>query len=59
VSAEESAAQVRLRAERLGEAALSVRVIAETSLEAVLATLEAERPRVCVIDSVQTVHAIT
>jgi DNA repair protein RadA/Sms len=57
VSAEESAAQVRLRAERLGEAALSVRVIAETSLEAVLATLEAERPRVCVIDSVQTVHA--
>jgi DNA repair protein RadA/Sms len=57
VSAEESSAQVRLRAERLGEAALSVRVIAETSLEAVLATLEAEQPRVCVIDSVQTVHA--
>jgi DNA repair protein RadA/Sms len=57
VSAEESAAQVRLRAERLGEAALSVPVIAETSLEAVLATLEAERPRVCVVDSVQTIHA--
>ena len=57
VSAEESAAQVRLRAERLGDAALSVPVIAETSLEAVLATLEAERPRVCVIDSVQTIHA--
>jgi DNA repair protein RadA/Sms len=57
VSAEESAAQVRLRAERLGEAALSVRVIAETSLEAVLATLQAERPSVCVIDSVQTIHA--
>jgi DNA repair protein RadA/Sms len=57
VSAEESAAQVRLRAERLGEPALSVPVIAETSLEAVLATLEAERPRVCVVDSVQTIHA--
>jgi DNA repair protein RadA/Sms len=57
VSAEESAAQVRLRAERLGDAALSVPLIAETSLEAVLATLEAERPRVCVIDSVQTIHA--
>jgi DNA repair protein RadA/Sms len=57
VSAEESAAQVRLRAERLGDAALSVPVIAETSLEAVLATLETERPRVCVIDSVQTIHA--
>jgi DNA repair protein RadA/Sms len=57
VSAEESAAQVRLRAERLGTTALSVPVIAETSLESVLATLEAERPRACVIDSVQTIHA--
>ena len=41
VSGEESAAQVRLRAERLGEPALSVPVLAETSLEPVLATLEA------------------
>ena len=57
VSGEESAAQVRLRAERLGESALSVPVIAETSLEAVVATLEAERPDACVIDSVQTLHA--
>jgi DNA repair protein RadA/Sms len=57
VSGEESAAQVRLRAERLGGAALEVPVIAETSLESVVATLEAERPAVCVIDSVQTLHA--
>ena len=57
VSGEESTEQVRLRAARLGEAALSVPVIAETSLEAVIATLEAERPAVCVIDSVQTLHA--
>ena len=57
VSGEESAAQVRLRAERLGEAALAVPALAETSLEAVLATLEAERPDACVIDSVQTLHA--
>jgi DNA repair protein RadA/Sms len=56
VSGEESAAQIRLRAQRLGAAALSVPVIAETSLEAVVATLEAERPDVCVIDSVQTLH---
>jgi DNA repair protein RadA/Sms len=55
VSGEESAQQVRLRAERLGGAALSVPVIAETALESVLATLEAERPEVCVVDSVQTV----
>ena len=57
VSGEESAAQVRLRAERLGDAALAVPALAETSLEAVLATLESERPDACVIDSVQTLHA--
>ena len=58
VSGEESAAQIRLRAERLGRrGALDVPVLAETDLDAVLATLEAERPEVCVIDSVQTLHA--
>src|SRR5947208_11553098 len=54
VSGEESAAQVRRRAERLGEAALSVPMLAEPSLESVLAALESERPAGCVIDSVQT-----
>jgi len=56
VSAEESAAQIRLRAERLSGGALAIPVIAETDLSAVLATLEQERPDVCVIDSVQTLH---
>jgi DNA repair protein RadA/Sms len=58
VSAEESAAQIRLRAERLtaGEP-LGIPVIAETDLSAVLATLERERPEVCVVDSVQTLHS--
>src|SRR5829696_1538398 len=54
VSGEESAGQVRRRAERLGEAALSVSMLAEPSLESVLAALESERPAACVIDSVQT-----
>jgi DNA repair protein RadA/Sms len=59
VSAEESAAQIRLRAERLGGGeALAVPVIAETDLSTVLATLEQERPEVCVIDSVQTLHSV-
>src|SRR2546421_10047485 len=50
VSAEESAAQIRLRAERLREpAALEIPVIAETDLSAVLATLQRERPDVCVV----------
>ena len=57
VSGEESAAQIRLRAERLAGAALDVPVLAETDLDVVVATLEAERPEVCVIDSVQTLHA--
>jgi DNA repair protein RadA/Sms len=57
VSAEESAAQIRLRAERLrGGDALRIPVIGETDLDAVLATLERERPAVCVVDSVQTLH---
>jgi DNA repair protein RadA/Sms len=57
VSAEESAAQIRLRAQRLrGGDALAIPVIAETDLHAVLATLESERPDVCVIDSVQTLN---
>jgi DNA repair protein RadA/Sms len=58
VSAEESAAQIRLRAQRLTQpAALRIPVIAETDLHAVLATLESERPEVCVVDSVQTLHS--
>ena len=59
VSGEESPAQIRLRAERLtaGGGALEVPVLAETDLETILATLRAERPAVCVIDSVQTMHA--
>ena len=57
VSGEESAAQVRLRAERLGEPALQVPIVTETDLDTVIATLEAERPDVCVVDSVQTLYA--
>jgi DNA repair protein RadA/Sms len=59
VSGEESPAQIRLRAERLTPdtgGALEVPVLAETDLDTVLATLRAERPEVCVIDSVQTLH---
>ncbi len=66
VSGEESAEQVRLRAERLvldpahpapGRHALEVPILAETDLDAVLDTLAAHAPRVCVIDSVQTLCA--
>jgi DNA repair protein RadA/Sms len=57
VTGEESPAQVKLRAERLGAAALEVPIIAETDLDTVIATIEAEQPAVCVVDSVQTLYA--
>jgi len=53
VTGEESVAQVKLRAARLGGCD-GVEILAETELEAVCDTLERERPAVCVIDSVQT-----
>src|SRR5919106_5643238 len=56
VTGEESAAQVSLRAARLGGAE-DVGILAETELDVVCATLEESRPDVCVIDSVQTLHA--
>ncbi|MFM2065912.1 MAG: hypothetical protein RLZZ584_821 [Pseudomonadota bacterium] len=57
VSGEESGAQIALRARRLGLAGDKVRVLAEINLERILATLEAEAPRFCVIDSIQTVYS--
>ena len=56
VTGEESTAQVGLRAARLGGAE-KVEILAETELATVCATLEAERPEVCVVDSVQTLYA--
>jgi DNA repair protein RadA/Sms len=56
VTGEESTAQVKLRAARLGGAG-KVEILAETELETVCATLERERPDVCVIDSVQTLYS--
>jgi DNA repair protein RadA/Sms len=56
VTGEESAAQVKLRAARLGGAE-RIEILADTDLEAICATLEAERPAVCVIDSVQTLYS--
>jgi DNA repair protein RadA/Sms len=53
ITGEESLAQVKLRAARLGGCD-AVEILAETELDAVCETIERERPAVCVIDSVQT-----
>jgi len=57
VTGEESGAQVALRSRRLGLDGSQVRVIAEIQLEKISATIEAEQPAVCVIDSIQTVYS--
>jgi DNA repair protein RadA/Sms len=57
VTGEESAAQVKMRAERLGPDALAVPALAETDLATVAASIEAEAPEACVVDSVQTLHS--
>ncbi|HKU46994.1 MAG TPA: DNA repair protein RadA [Burkholderiales bacterium] len=55
VTGEESVDQVALRARRIELEAAGVRIAAETQLERVLGTMEAARPSVAVIDSIQTV----
>jgi DNA repair protein RadA/Sms len=54
---EESAVQVAMRAERLGCRLASVAVLAETDLDALVAAIEASRPPMAVVDSIQTVNA--
>jgi DNA repair protein RadA/Sms len=54
LTGEESVEQVALRARRLALEAAGVRIAAETQLERVLGALETARPRVAVIDSIQT-----
>jgi len=57
VSGEEASAQVRMRAQRLGLGEAPVKLAAATSLRDILTTLEAEKPDLVVIDSIQTVWA--
>jgi DNA repair protein RadA/Sms len=57
VSGEESAEQIALRAERLGLRKRALPVLAEVELAAIRAALQRERPRIAVIDSIQTVFS--
>lgn len=56
VTGEESAKQVALRAQRLGVDAPDLNLLAENNLENILQSLGSTRPRVVVIDSIQTVY---
>jgi DNA repair protein RadA/Sms len=62
ISGEESAAQIALRAQRLAlldpqSKAGELKLLAEIQLEKIQATIEAERPDVAVIDSIQTIYS--
>ncbi|MCA3507586.1 MAG: DNA repair protein RadA [Rhodobacter sp.] len=54
ISGEEAASQIRMRAQRLGLSDAPVILGAETNLRDILTTLDAERPALAVIDSIQT-----
>ncbi len=57
VSGEESAAQVAARGTRLGLDLTSIKMLAETSLDAILGHIAATQPDVVVIDSIQTMYS--
>ncbi|MBK1656270.1 DNA repair protein RadA [Allochromatium vinosum] len=59
VSGEESPQQIGLRARRLGLSGGGIRLLAETCVEQILAHAEQERPRVMVVDSIQTLYTET
>lgn len=56
VSGEESPQQVTLRARRLGLPEERLWLLADTHVEAILACVQQEKPRILVIDSIQTMH---
>ncbi|MEM1233022.1 MAG: DNA repair protein RadA [Pseudomonadota bacterium] len=57
ISGEEASAQVRMRAQRLGLTESPVMLAAETNLRDILTTLDAEKPDLAIIDSIQTMWA--
>ncbi|CAJ0727190.1 MULTISPECIES: DNA repair protein RadA [Ralstonia] len=57
VSGEESGSQIALRARRLGIESPNLALLAEIQLERIQGTIEAEKPEVVVIDSIQTLYS--
>ena len=57
VSGEESAQQIKLRAERIGKSNHEVYVFTETSVDSIINQIKETRPNVVVIDSIQTLHS--
>ena len=59
VTGEESPEQIALRANRLGLPTDQLRLMAETDVDAILASAESLKPKILVVDSIQVVHSET
>lgn len=59
VSGEESAVQIKMRADRIGRVCDNVFVACDTSLESILKHIEAVKPEILVVDSIQTIASDT
>lgn len=57
VSGEESAQQIKTRVDRLNVNTSNLSFANETSIEAIVATIEKEKPTLAIIDSIQTIHS--
>lgn len=55
VSGEESATQIKLRADRIGRMSDNCYVVTETSLESIFAHIEQIKPQLLIVDSIQTI----
>ena len=59
VSGEESAKQIKMRAERLGEGSSDCLILTETSTQNIFTHIDSVKPNILVVDSIQTLHSQT
>ncbi len=57
ISGEESLRQIKMRGRRIGSISDKLRFLCETDLESITATLQEEKPRLAIIDSIQTMYS--
>ena len=57
ISGEESASQLRLRADRLGKVSDNTYILTETDLDAIFSQIENVKPEIVVVDSIQTIQS--
>lgn len=56
ITGEESVRQIKMRAQRLGVTSPGLLLLAETDIDIVTGTIEAEKPDIAIVDSIQTMY---